>query len=179
MVKEYEEKILEYIKAKETKKEPVTLLELIEYRKQLKTSANTIKRNLRNLCINGKLGLYIKMSAEKGFVLPKADELFFTMINGYKYPQDVKKLIDAMCQSNTALAMQALEEFTKLCDERNVVDGKKLGFALMSGIIPNLKEKVTFELTVNVDWSGTIGGYNPKSKKWEGGIRNYEYFTSD
>lgn len=69
--------------------------------------------------------------------------------------------------------------FNKSLEYSNIVDAEKIAYDLMCGITNRLRERVAFEFTYNKDWKETVGDWNPKTKQWEGGMRDYEYFTSN
>ncbi len=130
------------------------------------------------MCKDKLIRPFIKMKPNAGFVLLEDDEIYFTYINGFEYPQDVIQLIDQMCCEDVNTASQAFEVFVDLykeCDkiehgymsftedgsvlgadseegkisieEGKIKTAKKVAYALMSGMIPCLKEKIAFELT--------------------------------
>lgn len=111
----------------------------------------TINYNLRQLCREKVIRPSLNIREDNGFVCPRDDEIFFTFANNYEYPQDVTNLVDEMCVKETNLASQKLKEFLALCLCQGIHDyvARKLAFALMSGLVPNLKEKISFELTFN------------------------------
>ena len=98
------------------------------------------------------------------------------------YPQtihEIKGLIEPMCKEDRKVAAPAYEHFINRCAESGIPtdDAEKLAYDLISGLHPRLKELMVFELSYNNDWRG-IGNYNPETKRWEGGQRDYKYFIS-
>lgn len=102
------------------------------------------------------------------------EEIYFEKIEKYENPTHVFRLIDSMRAGDAG----AFKDFIKLCEERNIVDAEKIAYDLMCDITNRLRERVAFEFTYNKDWKD-VGDWNPKTKQWEGGMRDYEYFTSN
>lgn len=173
--KKISEQIYEYIK----KKGSVSLEEL-----RKKWYRQAILYNIPKLCKDNRIKSYIKGSGLKD------NEIFYTILQPYEQPQDIKELIERLTSTDKTVSSQAFEEFVKLCwarhlgerfyvkdTEGNYVfkDGKrleafiyqdeseeihekvilakakKLAYALMSGMYPELKEKVAFKLTYVAD----------------------------
>lgn len=108
----------------------------------------TVNYNLRQLCRERVIQPYLNIGEEDGFVCPRDDEIFFTFANKYEYPQDVKKLIDVMCDKDSNIVTQNLKTFIDLCEKKEIpkVDATKLAYNLMAGITPSHKDRVAYLL---------------------------------
>ena len=116
----------------------------------------TLRDNLRRMCNEGTISPYLQVKQQSGkscFEFPKDDEVFFTIVNKYEFPQDVKNLIDEMSVDDINIAMQKMKNFISLCETRSVPGdmSKKLALLLMSDLKPGLKERISFELAYNKD----------------------------
>lgn len=166
----YDEKIIKLVKDNEA----ISLAEL----DKKGISRQTLRYNLRKLIKEGIIKSYVKISDDKGFTLPRDEELFFTYTqNRFETPQEILKLIDDMCSNDKIKSSQALENFIGLYKEYDTFEygyspditlsdqekekeqdedrtnrAKKLAYALMSGIIPNLKEKVAHHFVMRKEF---------------------------
>jgi len=130
---------------------------LAELKKSL--SRQSIMGNLRKLHAADKLRPFIKLDDSTTQRTIQDSEIYFTLRTKYQYPHEIIKLIDRMCGDGVDHE-QAFENFVELCKERDPfgINGdvnsdytislinNNLALALISGIIPNLKEKVVMSL---------------------------------
>jgi hypothetical protein len=142
----FELKILEYIREKG--KANLEELDSIGIRRQ------TLRYNLRKMWNEKTISPYLRVkpqSSKACFEIPKDEEVFFTIVNKYDFPQDVKNLIDEMSVGDIKIAMQKMENFISLCETRSIPGNmsKKLAHLLMSDIKPGFKERISFELAYN------------------------------
>lgn len=131
----HEETIITLVKQKDTS--------LAELRK--KTSRQAVLYHIPKLCTENLFRVYVKGSGVKD------EEIFYTFVNNYKYPQDVLKLINEMCNYNTAQASQAFNDFVKLCIGKGAQEEEalRIAHALMANFMIGLKEQLAFYLTIN------------------------------
>ncbi len=150
-LKSIEQQIIEIIE----KKGHVSLAEL----KNL-FSRQSIMGNLRKLHAADKLRPFIKLDDSTTQRTIQDSEIYFTLRTKYQYPHEIIKLIDRMCGDGVDRE-QAYENFVELCRERDPFGlligdinsdytisliNNNLACTLISGIIPNLKEKVVISL---------------------------------
>ncbi len=148
-----------------------------------------IRRSIRRLLQDREIRAFIKIK-KLSKVKPVgilAEEIFFSIAPG-DYPQEIhelKKLIKDMCEDNPENA-SAYEDFINKCIEREIQrdDAIKIAYDLITGLHPDLKAKIIFELASYKDPSFTIDSYNPETKELEFTIKpgwdthkivNYDY----
>lgn len=156
---ENETKILDHIK----QKSGIGITEL----EKLNISRQTLRYNLRKLCVEKQIKAIIKVNPEiKGFEMPKDEEIFF-MYMSFKYecPQDIVRLIDTMCSNDSIIASSAFEEFIGLYkktyltdasneDDKNEVNSwaKKIAYGFMSGLMSEKdKKEIAYELMIRAE----------------------------
>lgn len=140
--------------------------------KKLNKAHQPVLYNLRRLLAENEIRPHIEVNHEIVKSIGITDnELFFTLVNRYEYPQDVLKLINDMCGENLELASQAHNEFIRLCMEKGskeefeklpprqpnshslvlepakIESVRRLAIQLMSNMVPGLKERIAFALT--------------------------------
>lgn len=178
--KDYENKILEFIK----QKGEVSIAELDEIK--VVPSRQTLRYNLRKLCMDKSIIIFIKMKAEGGFVVPREDEMFCTVINEYEQPQYVLNLINQMCGTQVIsdfvnLYMDRAEK-TFIINKKEAIENQEKrkirlideGIKLYDSDIP-LDNFYRLELPLQIDKKGlTREEYIGKIKKQVSDEVNYE-----
>ncbi|VVB86208.1 Uncharacterised protein [uncultured archaeon] len=170
----HKQNILNCIKKNEETNKETNLAEL----KKLNKQHQPILYNIRRLLSDGTIKPYIKIDSKVVKSIGITDnEIFFTIVNNYEYPQDVLKLIDVMCGDEKSRVPQAYEHFISLCMEKGSKDElekmkkdlekrdikptvqnfgvepakiesvRRLATQLMSNMVPGLKEDIAFALT--------------------------------
>lgn len=147
----HEKTIITLVKQKDT-----SLAELRE-----KTSRQAVLYHIPKLYEDNLIRAYIKGAGVKD------DEIFYTFVNRYEYPQEIRKLIDCMCVNDIQVEPQFFNEFVELYIKRVPIpefirldlirecirkEARMVAFALMSNMIPNLKENVIMSLTTRKDY---------------------------
>jgi|GEM_PF-6775222 len=104
---DHKKKILDYLK-----RNGETSLSKI---KSLDKAHQNITRNLRLLLKDKEIRVFLKINTDiiKAISLTD-DEIFYSCINKYQYPQDIINLIDEMQSQDKEISKQAYDEFIKL-----------------------------------------------------------------
>ena len=110
----YYVKIMEYIKERGS-------VDLKALKAELDISHQTLQRNLRKLCQDGKIKPYIKITPDTGFTLPNKNEIYFSiLVDHYEYPHEIERLIDDMCSKDENKVHDAFEKFVNLCVKKQL-----------------------------------------------------------
>ncbi len=160
----YEEKILDYLK----RNGKASLKELKQLHKQHQQISYNIRRLLSEKMIRAHIEIDVGIVKSIGIT---EDEIFFTLINRYEYPQDILNLISKMCCKDTSKASQAFIEFINLCKEKGLEEdaARRTAHLIMSEAFPSLRAQVTLYLLPD-------GEFPPN---WNFQIRNPNYFGRD
>ncbi len=109
--KEYKKIIIEYLK----EKGKANLAEL----KKLNNQHQPVLYNIRRLMNEKIIRPYLEINPDTVKSIGIMDnEIFFTIVDQYQYPQEVRKLVDEMCGDNSDITSQAFQQFIKLYQER-------------------------------------------------------------